>query len=326
MGDGIVRKSRGAQPKGRVVVPLEGGGFLALPKPKPKSRSELSRAVVKLRKKRGENSVPEPELDDVGKMTQDVSIVHSGRTKHRWDEAKDFYLNHTEDITLAEVADMFAIPRDQMYNRNQKERWQYLRAQHQAQLLRERRKKRQFENMVAAEEFDASSLSIGKLGQGLVVGRLVQISEVFAADRERYARAIELVRQGIKVPREELYGAVRAAELMELAKAAQLFQELGRKALGTDVQNIHLFGGLDGADGGDAPQASVVDELGRADPDRIAAMIDALVDLGEAGLKFDGEGNVVGFDIIDGEVVEDPVQAHLEQHPPVADPPEGGAS
>jgi hypothetical protein len=230
-----------------------------------------------------------------------------GNRKYRWDDAKDWYLNHVEDVPLSQVADMFSIPRDQLYNRSGRERWQYQRLQHQTALLRERRRKRQFSTVKEAEQFDDGALATAKLGASLITGRLAQIAELFNAKKPAFALALQTIRNGGTPAKEDLYSAVYYKEMVELAKAMELYQTIGRRALGTDTQTISMI--LDG-DLGAAVEAAATeldDALAKADPDRIAAMFDALCDAGIAELALDEHGEVIGFDL-DGEVVDPEVE------------------
>jgi hypothetical protein len=278
------------------LVPLEGGGFEVVKLPKQRPTRGLRRAA-------GTYSAPDP--------TEGGELEYPGmKQQYDWEAAKEWYLNHVEEVPFKKVAEMFNIPVQQLYNRSGRERWQHQRLQAQTALLRDRRHKRQFKTIKEAEAFDDGALNTAKLGASLITGRLAQIAELFNAKRDQYDDAIARIQAGQVVKREDLYSAVNYREMVELAKAMEVFQNIGRRALGTDVQTISMI--MDGTDGAIAEAAATVgDELGKVDPDRIAAMFDALLDAGIATPTLDANGEIIGFDL-EGEVVDPESQRALE--------------
>lgn len=227
------------------------------------------------------------------------------KTKHDWVTIREFFItNPDEDLTLADVARMHGVKEQLVYRRSKDENWKWLRLQYWTQVLKEKRHRRQMKNAEQSDEFDDKALDVAKMGMSLTQLRMGQIAKYFAAKQEDFNNAIEKLKLGYPTQRDEFFSAINYKEMRELAQAALMFQELGHKALGTSVDPLELGEMPDGAIGGPIEQiVSIGDELTRNDPDRIAAMMEALDDAGILSYETDDKGNIVKFDI-DGEWLE----------------------
>lgn len=221
-----------------------------------------------------------------------------------WEAVRDFYLNYEGDIDLLTVAKQFGISPSAVYNKSSKEGWRDLRTMAQAKQLRDRRAERSVMRARKSQEFDDKAYQVAQLGLTLVTGRMAQIADQFAVQRAMYQSALERVERGEKVPKTDLYSAVNYRELVELARALETYQMVGRRATGTDIQTVHTI--IDSAIEAEQSKSTstVAEELVRPDEDRLAALVDALVDANFMELKFGEDGEVVGLGIIEGQVVE----------------------
>lgn len=229
----------------------------------------------------------------------------NGRKKYDWPAIKDFYLNYAGEITLDAVARQFGVTPGVLYQRSSTENWREERVYIQAKLLRERRSERTVDIARKAQDFDDRAYETAKLGLNLVTSRMAQIADQFTVQRIQFERALARAQAGENVTKADLWSSINYRELVELGKSLELFQHVGRRALGTDVQTIAML--MDSQDG--APlsdrQATIAEELERPDPDRLAALVDALVDANVMGLQFDSSGEVVGLTVLEGEVVSE---------------------
>lgn len=239
------------------------------------------------------------------------------RGKYDWPAIREYFITSPEnEISLLEVARTHGVPEASVYKRSKEENWKWLRMQYWTQILRERRHRRQITNAEESEKFDDMSLQVARTGMQMVQLRMGQMAMYFHAKQTDFNYAIEKLRGGIPVTREDFYSAINYKELRDLGQAALMFQELGRKALGADMAPIDI-GDLPPEEilGGNPDEAmvSIGDELTRHDPDRIAAMLEGLADAGMLKYQVDQDGNIVQFDI-DGEWLdaEDPHKEVLE--------------
>lgn len=229
----------------------------------------------------------------------------NGKPRYDWDAIKEFYLTYQGDIDLAAVARQFGVPAQTVYNRSGKEGWRDERVYTQARMLRDKRAERNVETARKAQEFDDRAYETAKLGLNLVTSRMAQIADQFTVQKIMFERALERAARGETVTKSELWSSINYRELVELGKSLELFQNAGRRALGTDVQTIAMI--MDGPDGvRDDRTATIVEELGTPDKDRLAALVDALVDANIMQLKFGDDGEIVGLaaNTIEGEAVE----------------------
>lgn len=223
-------------------------------------------------------------------------------SKYPWDRIKEMYIESLEPVNLKELSEMFDTPYQAVRERSSEERWPYERAEFQSQA--NAKKARDKIKLLAreAEAFDEGSLKPAKLGQQLIAGRLSQIAQIFAASQQAHNAAVARLQAGQPVTREDLYSPINYKELGELAAALLRFQEVGRKALGTDVQNVNLTASTEGE-----LNVSVNLELQRDDPDRQAALLEVLERTGLIPKMAIGNA-------VDGEVIGDEEVENDEEH------------
>jgi hypothetical protein len=204
------------------------------------------------------------------------------------------------------VAERTNIPYERIRERSSKERWPLLKQEHQRKIAKERQDKRISMLSSQAIEFDDTGLKMAKLGMRLIGVRMGEIAKevkIRQALREDAERRLEL---GQAVDRKELWSAVRADELERLAKAAQTWQDIGRRSLGTDITQVQVD-----VTGTVETTISVAAELERDDPDRLAAFFAAAERAGiyeqMAELEAPDQQQEDDDDTVDAELVEEEV-------------------
>lgn len=235
--------------------------------------------IVKSTKPKKRSVRPLPGPDGLKKL---LSKKRDGRNlgKDRdWDRIRTAYLEAEKTPRYKDLALQFDVPQTTLQTRAGKERWGYLRAQMQQDLFAKRIDARKKQLFQAGMEFDDLAANSAKMGLGLVTGRLAQIYEEFQATQATHSAVVERLRRGEPVDRADLYTVINYKELDVLARAAIQFQDMGRKALGTDVINIHAEGSIGVNHSGTVEIEATVDvrnELSKDDPSRLAAMLEAM--------------------------------------------------
>lgn len=229
----------------------------------------------------------------------------SSRTRYPWETIRQAFVegltrgNDTDErvwLNLKELADHFDVPYQRVRERSASERWTALRHAEQVKLAQERQKRRQEKMIGESLDFDERSLNTAKVGMAMVQARLSEIADQLRRTRQTREEAIAKQERGEKVPRELLWSAVNYKEMDSLARAASTFQDIGMKALGTNVERHEITG----ADGGpiEVDAVSVAEELLRDDPERLAHLL-------HAAQRAELIGNE---DIVDAEVLDDEEQ------------------
>jgi hypothetical protein len=254
----------------------------------------------------------------------EVKIRTGGaKAKYPWDEVESAFIEgiaRSEDgmertyLNLKDLAEHFDIPYQRVKERSASKRWTERRLQAQTELEQARQKSRQRELVKGAVEFDEKALSVAKIGIGLVQSQLAQIAGDLRAANERVADARRRMEAGEKVEKWELYSAVNYREMEGLSRAAETFQNIGRRALGTDGEklDINVEGNIEHA-------VSVSQELQRDDAERLASMLVALERAGlamgtpggtpelESADRSDDENDYEGDDdeVVEAEIVDE---------------------
>lgn len=220
--------------------------------------------------------------------------------KYDWAKLRTHFVEQTEPISLKDLAATYGTPYGMTRDRCSAERWQYLRAEHQANLAKEVTRQRIKTQLAEAENFDDQSLKNAKLGQTLIAGRMQQIAAVFGASQNNFNNALARLKAGQPVDKSELYSAIYAKELLELATALEKFQAVGRHALGTDFMNKDVLEEFQKEEGLD-----IGEEMVKGDLDRLAALWEAMERAGINDQFAIGNGDEGDDDIVDAEVVAD---------------------
>lgn len=233
---------------------------------------------------------------------------YDSRRKYDWDAIRQWYIEFPgTKVTHAMVSREFGPHVQQVSTHANKERWAYLRSAHQAEKMKERMRDRTQWTVDEGEKFDKSSLDTARLGMSLVTSRLIELNEVFGASRGKHAELVRKLNGGLPLDKGERYSLMDYRELESLARAALTFQEVGRKALGTDVMDLSV------TLNGEVSVEEVVhigETLTRDDPDRLAKILDVMERAGLMKAML-GEHTVIdmlpsGEEILEGSFTEEP--------------------
>jgi hypothetical protein len=197
--------------------------------------------------------------------------------RHNWPHAKELYVEGRDNAegvrefpTLKVVSEELGVPYNRLRDRSGSEGWTEERAAFQANLEKERQRRRIKELADDAVELDKGALVASKMGMRLVQARLGEVAHVAQA-RSAAGRI-----QDDEERRRALYraGELDAREMDTLARAAQGWHALAMRALG-EPETIRTE--LVGAGGGPLEvRSDVRAELVRDDPERLHGFIVAL--------------------------------------------------
>lgn len=242
--------------------------------------------------------------------------------KYDWFEVRTAFVEGLKDpqnpdervfLNLRELSERMNVPVNRIRERSADERWFDLREQYQLKLAKTRQAKRILELSKESVDFDTKSLNAAKLGIAMVTKRMSEIArDVSEADRKR-EEALKLAAAGFDIDPEDLRSVIDARELDMLARAATQWQQLGQKAMGTDVQRMEIQQDIN-LDV-DVEVTSISAELGRDDPERLAAflqaakragLLDTVVEPPASDDRLAIEQDVAGDsdDIVEAEIVE----------------------
>lgn len=227
-------------------------------------------------------------------------------SKYDWDACMTEFMTSQPALNLKQVALRHGIPYGLVRNRAAKERWSVLRQQEQIALLKDNRQDFQLRMAKEAISFDETSIDVAKLGQGIIAGRLMEIARMVAAAGDTTNVVIEKLRAGLPLERKDLYSIVNYKELVSLAQAAAMFQEIGRKALGSDVVDGTILQG-EAVTADLEKVVSIGGELSKDDPNRLAAFLEALERAGITSLEADGEAaeeDTEDVQVIEGQLIK----------------------
>lgn len=227
--------------------------------------------------------------------------------KHDWPTIRTAYIEGVQNpdgkgvsyLTLRQIAERFNVHPVKVRQTSSKERWPARRKAHQMEAAIAGRKERLAFMAEQATDFDDKSLSVAKMGMAMVTARLAEIAEELKHSKTRRENARIKMERGEPVERHELWSAINYKELEGLSKASQTFQEVGRKAIGNDVDKVEITG-LDG--GAIQIDHSIREELSRDDPDRLAQILMAAHRAGVTQALADSE-------VVEAEIVEDEQKA-----------------
>lgn len=215
-----------------------------------------------------------------GPKPQRATPVRGTPRKYDWEAVGKAYVEgirkddgSLEWMNLRELADHYAIPYARVREVSARDRWSEQRAGYQIQAAQERKKKRIQKLNENAVDFDEKSYNAAKIGVGLITQRLGEILKESQIRRPIREEAFERLSNGEPVERSELWSAINYREMDGLARAARTFQEMGQRALGTDVQKVDVTGTVEGHV---EHVHSVREEMMRDDTERLTAVVEAL--------------------------------------------------
>jgi hypothetical protein len=205
---------------------------------------------------------------------------------------------------LVELSEKVNVPLQRLRSRCADERWYEQREQYQVKLARSRQTKRILELSKESVDFDSSSLKVAKLGIGMVTARMSEIARDVQMQQVKREEAIKLSQAGYDIDPSVMETVIDARELDMLSRAANQWQTLGQRALGTDIQRHEIT--QDVSMDIDVSITSVSAELGRDDPERLAAFLQAAKRAGllETVMNDGKQPLAIETDVIDAEVVE----------------------
>jgi hypothetical protein len=249
-------------------------------------------------------------------------------TKYDWETISQTFIegltlgSNTDErkmMNLKEIAEHYGAPYETVRAHSAAERWSEKRSDFQARLAIDRQKARIKKLSDEALRFDETSLNAAKLGQGLIAQRLSEIVKELPGATDRRNEAVARLNAGLPVEKWELYPTVNYRELDGLSKSLAMFQQVGQRALGTDVQKHEITGadgGPIGITGDFDVTVNIKDELLRDDSARTAAVVKAL----QAANLIDPR--LLGMDDIeDAELVDEAEDAPEEVKRQLALPP-----
>ncbi len=178
-----------------------------------------------------------------------------------------------EFCNLVEYSKKINVPVQRLRQRCADERWYEQREQYQVKLAKRRQTKRILELSSQSVDFDASSLKVAKLGIGMVTARMSEIARDVQMQQAKREEALKLSQAGFDIDPADLETVIDAKEMEMLSRAANQWQTLGQRALGTDIQRHEITQEV--SMDIDVAVTSVSAELSRDDPERLAAFLQA---------------------------------------------------
>ncbi len=246
--------------------------------------------------------------------------------KYDWLEVRTAFIEGIQEegqeektfMNMVEIAERFNIPVQRVRERGADERWYEQRNEYQLRMAKARQTKRILELSGESVDFDSKSLNVAKLGMAMVTARMSEIARDVKDQQRRREDAINQQMQGLPVDPEDLETVIDAKELNTLAQSAVMWQQLGQKALGTDIQRMEIQQDIQQNIDVDVQVTSISAELGRDDPERLAGFLQAakraglLEQIAEAEELDDTEQGMLGIegpqtDIVDAELVDEDV-------------------
>lgn len=187
--------------------------------------------------------------------------------------------------TYEQLAQKYGVALSTVRARGSRERWKNLKNQYAIDLAQSRQKKRANKLANAAVQFDDNTLKVGELGVTLVMSRLAEVAKEMQVRNKLREDALNRMDAGEHVDAKELRSAVYHQEMLALANAAEKFQSIGMRALGTSSEvnnNVNIQVG----DTNVGNTVNVSQELIRDDKERASALVSAFVEAGVVGRSF----------------------------------------
>lgn len=276
-------------------VRLDEHGNIA--KPRKKSPSQVYQPKENPTPPAKRSRGPQPIFDWTRIRNEYVEGVLRDNAKDEFDRTFPTY----EQLSQRHGASLSAIRA-----RGSRERWKNLKNQYAIELAQSRQKKRANKLANAAVQFDDNTLKVGELGVTLVMSRLAEVAKEMQMRSRLREQALDRLDKGEQVDPKELRSAVYHQEMLSLANAAEKFQSIGMRALGTSSEvnnNVNIQVG----DTNVGNTVNVSQELIRDDKERAGALVSAFVEAGVVGRSFIEAISIRDEqdkqDIIDAEVV-----------------------
>ena len=215
-----------------------------------------------------------------------------------------------EFVTLKDMSDRMKVNYDTLRERAAEERWFDQRNDYMLRISKARQAKRIQELSKESFEFDQNSLRVAKLGMGMVTARMSEIAREVQESQIKRNEALALQQAGYDIDIRDIQTVISARELAGLANAAMSWQIIGQKALGTDITRLEVQHDIQHNIEVDVEVTTIAAELGRDDPDRLAAFLQAAKRAGllEVVMNQDAQREIEPpsiDDIIDAEIINE---------------------
>lgn len=265
----------------------------------------------------GEKSAPAEPKPRVKKPPKPPSTRTRNGYKYDWFEVKSAFIEGVKDssnpdervfLNLKDLAERMEVPLQLMRVRSADERWFEQREQYQLRLSKSKQTKRILELSKESVDFDSKSLGLAKLGMAMVTARMSEIAREVQDSQRRREDALKMAQQGHLIDPNDLETVIDAKELDTLSRAANQWQILGQKALGTDIQRMEIQQDIQANIDVDIEVTSISAELGRDDPERLAQFLQAAKRAGlleavmEEQLEIES-GDDDGEEIVEAEII-----------------------
>lgn len=232
----------------------------------------------------GEEAPDNPPAKKVQKRKNPPKKRDTRGYKYDWEMAKTAFVEGLKDpnnpdertfMNLRELSEKLNFPVQIMRERSADERWYDQRQVYQMKMVKTRQAKRIAELSRESVDFDSKSLGVAKLGIAVITARMSEIARDVQDQARKREEALKLAAAGFIIDPKDLDSVVDAKELDTISRAAIQFQQLGQKAMGTDIQKIDINQEISGQIDVEVEVTSVASELSRDDPDRLAAFLQA---------------------------------------------------
>jgi hypothetical protein len=203
--------------------------------------------------------------------------------KHDWIKLRTVFIEGqpvegTDDrewLTMTEMSKRFGVHRSALYEKAGEEQWMAQREAYQFRIAKQRQARRIAMLAKESEHFDLRSIEVAKSGMDVVTTRLREIHREIEEQAERREVALGQMARGEAFNQFHLGSIIDAKEIDTLAKAARTWQEIGQKATGSDVIKVDIAQTITQTIDVDVEVTSIASELGRDDPERLAAFLQA---------------------------------------------------
>jgi hypothetical protein len=227
------------------------------------------------------------------------------RTKYDWLGARKEYIEgyYDADGTLVwpgpkDISERWDIPYGSVTTFISKERWKDHRDAHQNEMALARQKEHSKLLAKRAVKFDEKAADAAEVGQRLILGRLLELEELRAADRNRAEELKRRMDEGEIIPVTEFKSIIYHSELESLANSLSKFQDVGRKALGITDTEANVTQHVE------ITTTNISTEMQRTDQNRVEGILQLLanknIELGELSRARDEQNK----QIVDAEYLE----------------------
>lgn len=212
-------------------------------------------------------------------------------------------------LSLTEISERYNIPLQTIRARSSQYNWFAQREEAQRRLIRSMQNRRVLELGGQSVDFDGKTLRLAQRSIDILTHRIDEIAQDITDQQVRREAALATLAEGGEVNANDLRSVVPVRELEVMSRAVLQWQQVGQRAMGTDVQRLDVQQEIQV----EADVVSVTTELGRDDPDRLAGFLQAAK---RAGLldQFTGQsaapvGQIEAVPVADGEIIDGEIVA-----------------